>query len=79
MSIKSSKENNSKTEKPTKFEYIFEDDESTSIWKYDLKKTKNGPVEVEYRYKRGYKHPALNQKKFLKDFVLEEKKKLKTK
>ena len=32
------KENLSKTEKPTKFEYIFEDDESKSIWKYDLKK-----------------------------------------
>ena len=36
MSLKSSKENLSKTEKPTKFEYIFEDEDSTSIWKYDL-------------------------------------------
>ena len=54
MSIKTSKENNSKTEKPTKFEYIFEDDESTSIWKYDLKKQPNGPVSVEYRWKPHY-------------------------
>jgi hypothetical protein len=44
MSLKSSKENNSKTEKPTKFEYIFEDEDSKSIWKFDLKKFQNGPV-----------------------------------
>lgn len=37
--------------KPTKFERIFEDDESRSIWKYDLKKNPNGPVSVEYSYK----------------------------
>ena len=54
MSIKTSKENNSKTEKPTKFEYIFEDDESKSIWKYDLKKFPNGPVSVEYKWKASY-------------------------
>jgi hypothetical protein len=51
MSLKSSKENLSKTEKPTKFEYIFEDDESKSIWKYDLKKFPNGPISVEYHFK----------------------------
>ena len=54
MSIKSSKENNSKMEKPTKFEYIFEDEESVSIWKYDLKKFPNGPVSVEYKWKASY-------------------------
>ena len=54
MSIKTSKENNSKTEKPTKFEYIFEDDECTSLWKYDLKKFPNGPVSVEYKFKPHY-------------------------
>jgi len=32
------KENNGKTEKPKKFEYIFEDEDCTSIWKYDLNK-----------------------------------------
>jgi len=51
MSIKTSKENLSKTEKPQKFEYIFEDDESKSIWKYDLKKFPNWPVSVEYHCK----------------------------
>ena len=54
MSLKSSKENLSKTEKPTKFEYIFEDDECTSLWKYDLKKFPNGPVSVEYKFKAHY-------------------------
>ena len=54
MDKKVTKENNSKTEKPTKFEYIFEDDESVSIWKYDIKKFPNGPVSVEYRWKPHY-------------------------
>lgn len=54
MSLKTSKENLSKTEKPTKFEYIFEDDESKSIWKYDLKKFPNGPISVEYHFKSHY-------------------------
>jgi hypothetical protein len=42
---------NIKTEKPKKFEYIFEDEESTSIWKWDLDKNPNGPVSVEYKWK----------------------------
>jgi hypothetical protein len=54
MGLKPSKENLSKTEKPTKFEYIFEDEESTSIWKYDLNKFPNGPVSVEYKWKSSY-------------------------
>jgi len=54
MALKSSKENNGKMEKPQKFEYIFEDDESKSIWKYDLKKFANGPVSVEYHWKAHY-------------------------
>ncbi len=37
-----------------KFEYIFEDEESKSIWKYDLKKFTNGPVSVEYHWKAHY-------------------------
>ena len=54
MSLKPSKENLSKEEKPQKFEYIFEDDESVSIWKYDIKKFPNGPVSVEYHWKAHY-------------------------
>ena len=64
MSLKPSKENLSKTEKPTKFEYIFEDDESKSIWKYDLKKFPKGPVSVEYHWTAHYlKELALRQKR----------------
>jgi hypothetical protein len=54
MSLKVTKENNSKTEKPKKFEYIFEDEESKSVWKYDLNKFQNGPVSVEYHWKASY-------------------------
>jgi len=54
MNTKVTKENLSKTEKPKKFEYTFEDDECTSIWKYDLNKFPNGPVSVEYKWKTSY-------------------------
>jgi hypothetical protein len=54
MSLKVIKENINKFEKPKKFEYIFEDDECTSIWKYDLNKFPNGPVSVEYKWKQSY-------------------------
>ena len=54
MALKVTKENNSKTEKRTKFEYVFEDEESKSIWKYDLNKFQNGPVSVEYHWKAHY-------------------------
>jgi hypothetical protein len=46
MAVKTSKE----TEKVTKFQYIFKDDDCISIWKYDLSRTKGGPVSVENRY-----------------------------
>ena len=54
MNLKQSKENNRKPEKRTKFEYIFEDEDSKSIWKYDLKKQPNGPISVEYQWKAKY-------------------------
>jgi hypothetical protein len=54
MALKSSKENISKSEKPKKFEYVFEDADSKSIWKYDLNKFQNGPVSVEYHWKAHY-------------------------
>jgi hypothetical protein len=46
--------------KPTKYEYVFEDD---------------GPVEVEYKYKRGYVHPG-SKKKTLGELAKEAKKKV---
>lgn len=54
MSLKITKENVSKSEKPKKFEYIFEDEEGSSIWKYDLNKFPNGPISVEYKWKASY-------------------------
>jgi len=48
------KENNSKTEKPKKFEYVFEDEDCVSIWKYDLNKQPNGPISVENKYTAKY-------------------------
>lgn len=59
---------NPKVEKPTKFERIYEDDECTSIWKYDLKKNPNGPVEVEYKWKRSF-NPWNQKKMTLSDLV----------
>lgn len=43
-----------KIEKPIKFEYRFDDDECTQIWKYDLKKFPNGPISVETQWKAKY-------------------------
>ena len=53
------------TEKPTKWEVVYEDDECISIWKYNSKITTAGPVEVEHKYKRGYVHPMEKKKKTL--------------
>ena len=41
-------------DKPTKFEYTYEDDECISIWKYDKKKFPNGPISVEYKWKAAW-------------------------
>ena len=67
-------QNNKKEEKPTKFERVYEDEDTISIWKYDLAKTTTGPVEVEIKYKKGYVHPKPEKKKTLKDLVADEKK-----
>ena len=67
-------QNNKKEEKPTKFERVYEDDDTISIWKYDLTKSTTGPFEVEIKYKKGYVHPKPEKKKTLKDLVADEKK-----
>lgn len=54
MAMKVIKENTGKTEKPRKFEYIFEDEDCTSIWKYDLDKQPFGPISVENKYTAKY-------------------------
>ena len=67
-------QNNKKEEKPTKFERVYEDEDTISIWKYDLTKSTTGPFEVEIKYKKGYVHPKPEKKKTLKDLVADEKK-----
>ncbi len=59
--------------KPIKWEVVYEDEDAISIWRYNSKKNPNGPVEVEYKYKRGYLHPATKKKKTLGDLVKESK------
>jgi hypothetical protein len=47
--------NKAPIERSKKFEYIFKDEDGTeSIWKYDLDKTTNGPISVEYKYPPHY-------------------------
>jgi hypothetical protein len=59
--------------KPTRWEVVYEDEDTISIWKYNSNKTTNGPIEVEYKYKRGFQHPSNKKKKTLGDLVKEEK------
>jgi hypothetical protein len=65
------------TEKPTKWEVIYEDDECISIWKYNSKITTAGPVEVEHKYKRGYVHPMEKKKKTLGELAKDARKQTK--
>ncbi len=60
---------------PTKFERVYEDEDTISTWKYDLKKHPFGPVEVDIKHKRNYVHPGETQKKkYIKDLIKEQKK-----
>ena len=62
--------------KPTKWEHVYEDEETISIWRYNSKITIAGPVEVEYKWKRHY-NPWNQKKKTLGELAKEEKKKQK--
>jgi hypothetical protein len=62
--------------KPTKWEVVYEDEESISIWRYNSKITIAGPVEVEYKWKRSF-NPWGQKKKTLGDLAKEEKKRKK--
>ena len=59
-------------DKPTKFEHVYKDDDGCeSIWKYDLKKFPNGPIEVINKFPAGYDKMMKKQQKEAK---LEKKK-----
>ena len=62
-------------EKNTKRQVIYEDDETTTIWKYDSSISTFGPVEVEIKYKRGYEWSDPSKKKTLGELAKEAKKK----
>jgi hypothetical protein len=68
-----------KIEEPiqTKWERIYEDEDCVSIWKYNSKITTNGPVEVEYRWKRSFNPWGDNKKKTIGELSKETKKRLK--
>jgi hypothetical protein len=66
--------NSKPTEKPTKWEHVYEDEDTISIWKYNSKITTAGPVEVEIKYKRGYVPPKPVKKKTLGDLAKEAQK-----
>lgn len=74
----SQKPTNPKQEKVTKFERVYEDEYSVSIWKYDYSKTTSGPVSVEHRWKKGFEAPN-TKKKTLGDLVSETNPKKKSK
>ena len=59
--------------KPIRWEILYEDEDAISIWKYNSKKFANGPIEVDYKYKRGYHHPG-RKKKTIKDLIDNQKK-----
>jgi hypothetical protein len=61
-------------EKNTKRQVVYEDKETTTIWKYDSSITTFGPVEVEIRYKKGYEWSDPTKKKTLGELVKEDKK-----
>jgi hypothetical protein len=67
-------------EKPIKFERVYEDEESISIWRYNLKKNPYGPVEVEYKWKKGFNpwNVGVRKKKTIGDLVKEAKNNKKT-
>lgn len=48
-----------------KYQYVFEDDDSISTWKYDKRKS-SGVVEVEIKWK---KIPVVEGKKTMKDYL----------
>lgn len=58
--------------KPIKWEVVYEDEESISVWKYNSKITTKGPVEVEYKWKKNF-NPWNQKKKTLGQLAKEAK------
>jgi hypothetical protein len=60
--------------KNTKRQVVYEDEETTTIWKYDSSVTTFGPVEVEIKYKKNYVWVDPTKKKTLGELTKEVKK-----
>jgi hypothetical protein len=71
--------NSRQTERPTKWEVVYEDEDHISIWRYNSKITTHGPVEVEHKYKKGFTHPMDVKKKTLGDLAKAARKDAKSK
>jgi hypothetical protein len=65
---------NKSNTKPIKWEVVYEDKETISIWKYNSSITNKGPVQVEIKYKKGYTPPLPEKKKTLGDLAKEARK-----
>jgi hypothetical protein len=65
--------------KPAKWEQVYEDEETISIWKYDSNISTSGPIEVDIKYKKGYIHPLDRKKKTLGELAKEARKESKLK
>ena len=70
------KQNNTKS---TKWEQVYEDEETISIWKYDTNISTSGPIEVDLKYKKGYVHPLDRKKKTLGELAKDARKESKLK
>lgn len=70
------KQNNTKS---TKWEQVYEDEETISIWKYDSNISTSGPIEVDIKYKKGYIHPLDRKKKTLGELAKDARKESKLK
>jgi hypothetical protein len=62
--------------KNTKRQVVYEDEQTTTIWKYDSFVSTFGPVEVEIRYKKGYEWSDPSKKKTLGELAKESKKRV---
>jgi hypothetical protein len=67
-------ENTKTTNTSKKWEIVYEDEETISVWKYNISISKNGPISTEIRYKNGFKYPTEQKKKTLGELVQESKK-----
>lgn len=67
-------ENTKTTNTSKKWEIVYEDEETISVWKYNTSIFKNGPISTEIRYKNGFKYPTEQKKKTLGELAQEAKK-----